>query len=125
MCVKFSCRKQKRKSLFQSTYRLYAEFGHCAMIFTDPKICALCDLRYLVHVDFEVAKYRRSLRNYKIPDPPGIVARNIWPKYVKHREIFRQLRNRYDFMCKQINGTVPVEQTIAGILLDVKVNKHR
>merc|ERR1712166_56685 len=77
------------------------------MIFTDPKICALCDLRYLVHVDFEVAKYRRSLRNYKIPDPPGIVARNIWPKYVKHREIFRQLRNRYDFMCKQINGTVP------------------
>lgn len=95
------------------------------MIFTDPKICALCDLRYLVHVDFEVAKYRRSLRNYKIPDPPGIVARNIWPKYVKHREIFRQLRSRYDFMCKQINGTVPVEQTIAGILLDVKVNKHR
>jgi hypothetical protein len=76
-------------------------------------------------VDFEVAKYRRSLRNYKIPDPPEIVARNIWPKYIKHREIFRQLKNKYSFMCKQINGTVPVEQTIAGILLDVKVNQHR
>jgi len=95
------------------------------MIFTDPDICELCDLRYLVHVDFEVAKYRRSLRNYKIPDPPEIVARNIWPKYIKHREIFRQLKNKYSFMCKQINGTVPVEQTIAGILLDVKVNQHR
>merc|ERR1712050_769264 len=95
------------------------------MIFTDPEICNLCDLRYLVHVDFEVAKYRRSLRNYKIPDPPEIVARNIWPKYIKHREIFRQLKNKYNFMCKQINGTVPVEQTIAGILLDVKVNQHR
>jgi uridine kinase len=95
------------------------------MIFTDPDICDLCDLRYLVHVDFEVAKYRRSLRNYKIPDPPEIVARNIWPKYIKHREIFRQLKNKYSFMCKQINGTVPVEQTIAGILLDVKVNQHR
>merc|ERR1712242_119507 len=95
------------------------------MIFTDPEICNLCDLRYLVHVDFEVAKYRRALRNYKIPDPPEIVARNIWPKYIKHREIFRQLKNKYNFMCKQINGTVPVEQTIAGILLDVKVNQHR
>lgn len=95
------------------------------MIFTDPEICSLCDLRYLVHVDFEVAKYRRSLRNYKIPDPPAIMARNIWPKYIKHREVFRLLKNKYDFMCKQINGTVPVEQTIAGILLDVKVNKHR
>merc|ERR1711976_828967 len=95
------------------------------MIFTDPEICSLCDLRYLVHVDFEVAKYRRSLRNYKIPDPPAIMARNIWPEYIKHREIFRQLKNKYNFMCKQINGTVPVEQTIAGILLDVKVNKHR
>merc|ERR1712050_799461 len=95
------------------------------MIFTDPEICDLCDLRYLVHVDFAVAEYRRSLRNYKIPDPPEIVARNIWPKYIKHREIFRQLKNKYNFMCKQINGTVPVEQTIAGILLDVKVNQHR
>jgi len=95
------------------------------MIFTDPEICDLCDLRYLVHVDFAVAEYRRSLRNYKIPDPPQIMARNIWPKYIKHREIFRQLKNKYNFMCKQINGTVPIEQTIAGILLDVKVNKHR
>jgi len=95
------------------------------MIFTDPEICDLCDLRYLVHVDFEVAKYRRSLRNYPIPDPVGIMAQNIWPKYIKHREIFRQLKSKYNFMCKQIDGTVPVEQTIAGILLDVKVNEHR
>lgn len=95
------------------------------MIFTDPEICRLCDLRYLVHVDFEVAKYRRSLRKYNIPDPPEIVKRNIWPKYIKHREIFRQLKAEYNFMCKQIDGTVPIEQTIAGILLDVKVNKHR
>jgi len=95
------------------------------MIFTDPEICDLCDLRYLVHVDFEVAKYRRSLRNYPIPDPVGIMAQNIWPKYIKHREIFRQLKSKYNFMCKQIDGTVQVEQTIAGILLDVKVNEHR
>lgn len=95
------------------------------MIFTDPSICDLCDLRYLVHVDFEVAKYRRSLRNYPIPDPVGIMAQNIWPKYIKHREVFMQLKSKYNFMCKQIDGTVQVEQTIAGILLDVKVNEHR
>jgi len=94
------------------------------MIFTDPELCNLCDLMYLVHVDFKVAEYRRSLRNYKIPDPPQIVARNIWPKYIKHREIFRGLRRKHGFMCKQIDGTIPVEQTIAGILLDVKGNEH-
>jgi len=95
------------------------------MIFTDPEICALCDLRYLVHVNFEVAKYRRSLRNYPIPDPPRVVEKNIWPKYIKHREMFVHLAKKYGFISKQISGIVPVEHTVAGILQDVKVNKHR
>lgn len=95
------------------------------MIFTDPEICALCDLRYLVHVNFDVAEYRRSLRNYPIPDPPAVVEKNIWPKYIKHREIFRMLARDYGFISKQIDGTIPVSHIVAGILSDVKVNRHQ
>jgi len=95
------------------------------MIFTDPEICSLCDLRYLVHVSFDVARYRRSLRNYPIPDPPAVVEKNIWPKYIKHRAIFVDLAKKNGFISKQIDGTIPVEYTVAGIIQDVKVNKHR
>merc|ERR1712110_856911 len=95
------------------------------MIFTDPEICSLCDLRYLVHVSFDVARYRRSLRNYPIPDPPAVVEKNIWPKYIKHRAVFVDLAKKNGFISKQIDGTIPVEYTVAGIIQDVKVNKHR
>lgn len=100
------------------------------MIFTDATICELCDLRYLVHVDFEVARERRSKRNYPVPDPPLIMEKNIWPKYIKHRNIFCGLRTEDQFgklvrfKAKQIDGTKNVMQTVAGILQDVKVNKH-
>jgi len=100
------------------------------MIFTDKTICELCDLRYLVHVDFEVARERRSQRNYPVPDPPLIMEKNIWPKYIKHRNIFCGLRTENQFgeaarfKAKQINGTKNVMHTVAGILQDVKVNKH-
>jgi len=94
------------------------------MIFTDPEICALCDLRYVVHVDFDTAKYRRAQRKYPIPDPPHVVAKNIWPKYIKHRTVFEMLAQDNGFRFKQIDGRVIVDHTIAGIIQDVKVSKH-
>lgn len=95
------------------------------MIFTDPEICELCDLRYLVHVDFKTAELRRADRKYPIPDPPLVVAKNIWPKYIKHRNIFCKLQKKYGFIAKQIDGTIKPDFTVAGILQDVKVNKHQ
>jgi len=94
------------------------------MIFLNPEIAALCDLRYMVHVDFATAVYRRSLRNYPVPDPPQIVEKNIWPKYIKHRDLFVDIARDLDLKFKQIDGRVKVEHTIAGILQDLKVNQH-
>lgn len=95
------------------------------MIFTNKEICDLCDLRYLVHVDFETAEYRRSLRNYPIPDPPKVVEKNIWPKYIKHRNVFCLLANENGYISKQINGTNKVEHIVAGMIQDVAVSRHR
>lgn len=94
------------------------------MIFTNLEIMELCDLRYMIHVDFKTAEYRRSLRNYPIPDPPLIVAKHIWPKYIKHRNVFSILAGDFGLICKQINGTHNVNQIVMGIVADVKVNKH-
>jgi len=94
------------------------------MIFTCLEIAELCDLRYLIHIDFETAKYRRSLRNYPIPDPPGIVAKNIWPKYIRHRSIFVKLAKKQGLIARQIDGTINVNWTLAGIINDLKINKH-
>lgn len=94
------------------------------MIFTNLAIAKLCDLRYNIHVDFKTAEYRRSLRNYPIPDPPLVMAKNIWPKYIKHREITAHLAKTNGYIFRQIDGTVPVKHTLAGIIQDVRVNKH-
>jgi len=95
------------------------------MIFTELEICLMCDLRYQIHVDFQTAEYRRSLRNYKIPDPPLVVAKNIWPKYIKHRKIAKNLAKSNNYIFKQIDGTKTVEHTLMGIIEDVAVNEHR
>jgi nicotinamide/nicotinate riboside kinase len=94
------------------------------MIFTCLEIAELCDLRYLIHIDYETAKYRRSLRNYPIPDPPGIVAKNIWPKYIRHRSIFVKSARKEGLIARQIDGTKDVNATLAGIINDLKINKH-
>jgi len=95
------------------------------MIFTNARIAKLCDLRYNLHVDFKTAEYRRSLRNYPIPDPPLVVAKNIWPKYIKHRHMAAKLAIDNGYIFKQIDGTKKVEYSLAGIIKDVAVNKHR
>lgn len=95
------------------------------MIFTNAEIAKLCDLRYCIHVDFKTAEYRRSLRNYPIPDPPLVVAKNIWPKYIKHRDAFVEIAESEGLICKQIDGTVNVNHTLAGIIGDVKINRHQ
>lgn len=95
------------------------------MIFTDPEICKLCDLRYLIHADFETVDFRRSLRKYPIPDPPQVMAKNIWPKYIKHRSWFCDIAEREQLICKQIDGTEKVQRIVAGIIQDVKINKHQ
>jgi len=94
------------------------------MIFTNLEIAELCDLRYIIHVDFKTAEYRRSLRNYPIPDPPLVMAINIWPKYIKHRAVTVKLAKENNFVFKQIDGTVNVRHTLAGIIQDLRVNKH-
>lgn len=94
------------------------------MIFTNKEIVELCDLRYMIHVDYKTAEYRRSLRRYPIPDPPLIVARNIWPKYIKHRHVFSLIARENGLVSKQIDGTVPVANIVAGIIQDVKLSKH-
>lgn len=94
------------------------------MIFTCLEIIELCDLRYLIHVDFKTARYRRSLRNYKIPDPPKIMELNIWPKYIKHRNESARIAKANKLVFKQINGTKTVEHILAGIVQDVAVAEH-
>lgn len=94
------------------------------MIFTNRAIAQLCDLRYMIHVDFATAEYRRSLRRYPIPDPPQVVAKNIWPKYIKHRQMFTLIAEECSLISKQIDGTEPVERIVAGIIQDVKLSKH-
>ncbi|KAG7194965.1 ribosylnicotinamide kinase [Scheffersomyces spartinae] len=65
------------------------------MLYHDPKITELFDIRFFFHAPYETLKYRREHRHgYNTDvgvwvDPPGYFDRLVWPGYVKtHKYLF-------------------------------------
>ncbi|CAL8254390.1 unnamed protein product [Merluccius merluccius] len=40
---------------------------------------------YYITIPYQECKSRRSMRQYTIPDPPGLFDGHVWPMYLKHR----------------------------------------
>ncbi|XP_063839741.1 nicotinamide riboside kinase 1-like [Scylla paramamosain] len=54
------------------------------ILYDDPEILELCDLRYFFTLTQEECWERRSQRTYDPPDPPGYFEACVWPMYEEH-----------------------------------------
>lgn len=54
------------------------------ILYDDPEILELCDLRYFFTLTQEECWERRSQRTYDPPDPPGYFEVCVWPMYEEH-----------------------------------------
>ncbi|XP_051860840.1 calcium homeostasis endoplasmic reticulum protein isoform X2 [Drosophila albomicans] len=81
------------------------------MIFNQPELLALCNIKYHVHLPYEKCFERRSKRTYDPPDVTGYFELCVWPYYEQN---FAEYRD-----CKDItflNGEISKEKIFKFVL---------
>ncbi|XP_016980830.1 nicotinamide riboside kinase 1 [Drosophila rhopaloa] len=81
------------------------------MIFNQPELLALCNLKYHFHLPYEKCFERRSKRTYDPPDVTGYFELCVWPHYEKNFSEYRD--------CKDItflNGEIAKEKIFKFVL---------
>ncbi|KAH8255184.1 hypothetical protein KR038_000192 [Drosophila bunnanda] len=81
------------------------------MIFNQPELLALCNLKYHFHLPYEKCFDRRSKRTYDPPDVTGYFELCVWPHYEKNFSEYRD--------CKDItflNGEIAKDKIFKFVL---------
>ncbi|EDV95889.1 SWI/SNF chromatin-remodeling complex subunit SNF5 [Drosophila grimshawi] len=81
------------------------------MIFNQPEVLALCNLKYHFHLPYEKCYERRIKRTYDPPDVTGYFELCVWPYYEKNFAEYRE--------CKDItvlNGEIAKEKIFKFVL---------
>lgn len=85
------------------------------LIFNHPVTLDICNLKFHLHVPYEVCYARRKNRIYEPPDVPCYFEMVVWPEYERH---LREFKDRKDVMF--LNGEVSPEKIFDFVLYALK-----
>lgn len=85
------------------------------LIFNHPVTLDICNLKFHLHVPYEVCYARRKNRIYDPPDVPCYFEMVVWPEYERH---LREFKDRKDVMF--LNGEVSPEKIFDFVLYALK-----
>lgn len=81
------------------------------LIFNHPVVFDLCNVKFHLHVPYEVCYARRSRRTYDPPDVPCYFEMVVWPSYEKH---LRNFKDREDVLF--LNGDAAPEKCLKFVI---------
>lgn len=81
------------------------------LVFNHPVIFDLCNVKFHLHVPYEVCYARRSKRVYDPPDVPCYFEMVVWPSYEKH---LREFKDREDVLF--LNGDASPEKCLNFVI---------
>ncbi|CRL08745.1 CLUMA_CG021281, isoform A [Clunio marinus] len=81
------------------------------LIFNHPVTYDLCNIKFHLHVQYEVCYSRRIKRTYDPPDVPCYFEMVVWPLYEKHLQEFKD-REEVTFL----NGDAPPDKCFHFVL---------
>lgn len=81
------------------------------VIFNEPLVLNLCQLKFHMHLPYEKCFERRQRRTYDPPDVVGYFERCVWPMYMRN---FEEYRDRDDVVV--LNGELATERTCEFVL---------
>lgn len=81
------------------------------LIFNHPVTFDLCNVKYHLHVPYEVCYERRKNRAYDPPDVPCYFEMVVWPSYEKH---LRDFKDREDVLF--LNGDAAPEKCLKFVV---------
>jgi uridine kinase len=85
------------------------------LIFNHPVTLDICNLKFHIHLPYEVCYARRKNRTYDPPDVACYFEMVVWPEYERH---LREFKDRKDVMF--LNGEVPPEKIFDFVLYNIK-----
>lgn len=87
------------------------------LLFNQPELQQLCQLKFHFHLPYEKCFARRKLRTYDPPDVTGYFEMCVWPYYEKN---FAEFRERKDFIV--LNGEMCKEKIFKYVLQRINVH---
>jgi nicotinamide/nicotinate riboside kinase len=85
------------------------------LVFNHPVTFDICNIRFHIHVPYEVCYSRRLNRIYDPPDVPTYFEMVVWPEYEKNLKYFK---DRKDVM--YLNGEVAPDKILNFVLYTIK-----
>ncbi|XP_055913321.1 nicotinamide riboside kinase 1 [Eupeodes corollae] len=101
---------------FQNATKLNILIIEGFLIFNQPELLQICQLKFHFHLPYEKCFARRELRTYDPPDVTGYFEMCVWPFYEKN---FAEFRERKDLII--LNGEMCKEKIFKYVLQRINV----
>ncbi|XP_072561505.1 nicotinamide riboside kinase 1-like isoform X1 [Paramormyrops kingsleyae] len=120
-----SCRLRSQcPKMSEAAADMYTLIIEGFLIYNYRPLNELIDMKYFLHIPYEICKERRwfgSLRTYNPPDPCGYFDGHVWPMYLKNRNEIEDTVSDLVYL----DGTQSREKIFANVYKRIKMEMDK